>query len=616
MDSSTESTQPESGWPSLEALASTSLPPKEFWARFAAILRELSGAAMVLGMHRSAADQPWRVIASAVDGPQARKLGGEEIVKAAPEIADDAAAGGSFPRQITTPSGRESLAAAARVTSRRAGEQAVVLMFCAPSAVSAVVDAQIRAAALVPATYEARLAIGRVENESRGLVNVLDLVALTNAEEKFGGATLAFCNAVAAQYACERVSLGWLTGGYCRLAALSRHEQVNRKLEMPQRIEAAMDECLDQDEAILFPPPPDAGFISHDHQKLARETEGTYLLSVPLHQDGRPVASLLCERAGRGFTPEEVTGIRLAVAQVAPRLAALRSTDRWFGARFAAWLRGRAAKLLGPRHTLAKLAAILLTILLAVLIFWRTEYRIEGNFILRSDKVSNLTAPIEGYIKEVLAEPGQQVKAGQVLLRLNTDALKVEETAALAELERYKREEEKSRAADSVAEMQIAATLARQAAAKLEIVRYRLAQSEIKSSMDGVILEGDLKEHLDAPVKQGDPLFRVAQLSGFSMDIQLDERDAQEVKSGAPGECAFLSRPADTLPVTVDMVLPSAVEKEGVNLFAARARINTPEADWWRPGLSGVAKINAGERSLLWIITHRTVDFLRLKLWW
>jgi multidrug resistance efflux pump len=294
----------------------------------------------------------------------------------------------------------------------------------------------------------------------------------------------------------------------------------------------------------------------------------------------------------------------------------VRSGDRWFGARFTAWLRGHAAGLLGPRHTLTKLCAILIAALLAVLIFWRTEYRVEGNFILRSDKVSNLTAPIEGYIKEVLAEPGQQVKIGDVLLRLNTDSLKVEETAAVAELERYATEEAKSRAANNVAEMQIAGTLTRQAAAKLEIVRFRLAQSEIKSSMNGVILEGDLKEHLDAPVKQGDPLFRIAELSGYSVDIQLDERDAQEVTDGAVGECAFLSRPEENLPLKVDLVLPSAVEKEGVNLFAARAHIQKPDAAWWRPGLSGVAKINAGERSLLWIISHRTVDFLRLKLWW
>jgi hypothetical protein len=29
-----------------------------------------------------------------------------------------------------------------------------------------------------------------------------------------------------------------------------------------------------------------------------------------------------------------------------------------------------------------------------------------------------------------------------------------------------------------------------------------------------------------------------------------------------------------------------------------------------------VAKVNVGKRNLLWIFTHRTVDFLRLYLWW
>ena len=38
--------------------------------------------------------------------------------------------------------------------------------------------------------------------------------------------------------------------------------------------------------------------------------------------------------------------------------------------------------------------------------------------------------------------------------------------------------------------------------------------------------------------------------------------------------------------------------------------------DWWRPGMAGVAKINTGQRSLLWIFTHRLEDFLRMKLWW
>jgi hypothetical protein len=32
--------------------------------------------------------------------------------------------------------------------------------------------------------------------------------------------------------------------------------------------------------------------------------------------------------------------------------------------------------------------------------------------------------------------------------------------------------------------------------------------------------------------------------------------------------------------------------------------------------MSGVAKINVGQRSLLWVLTRRTVDFLRMFLWW
>lgn len=603
-------------WQELEKLASANLPPKEFWSRFAICLRDCLSAAVVLAVHRASAEQPWRVIASAVDGPAARKLSGEEFVKMAPDLATAVCRGGLFPRHLTMNDGRQTLVVASAVSSRREGEQAAVMALCSPSAHEAALNAQIRAAALIPSSWEARLAVERAETDSRSLTGVLDLVAITNAEERFGAAALAFCNAAAAQYACDRVSLGWHTAGYSKITAVSRHEQVDRKMETPQHMEAAMDECLDQDEEITWPPLPETTVVSRDHQRLAEEGKSGNVLSVPLHEEGKAVAVLLCERASRPFAAAEIPGLRLACTQVAPRLTMLRTRDRWAGARLAGWMRKRAAGLVGPRHTLAKILAIFIAALLAVLLFWKTDYRVEGNFLLRSDKVSNLTAPIDGYIKEVFVKNGDPVRAGQVMLRLNTDALKVEESAALAELERFTREEDKARAANTVAEMQIAATMARQAAAKLEVVRYRLAQSEIKSTMDGVIIEGDLRERLDSPVKQGDALFRIAQLSNFIVDIQLDERDAQDVSAGATGECAFLSKTEQSYPLKIDLVLPSAVEKEGVSVFAARAKIQTPEESWWRPGMSGVAKIDAGEKSLLWIITHRTIDFLRLKFWW
>jgi len=32
--------------------------------------------------------------------------------------------------------------------------------------------------------------------------------------------------------------------------------------------------------------------------------------------------------------------------------------------------------------------------------------------------------------------------------------------------------------------------------------------------------------------------------------------------------------------------------------------------------MSGLCKLKVEKRTLFWILTHRTVDFLRLALWW
>jgi hypothetical protein len=37
--------------------------------------------------------------------------------------------------------------------------------------------------------------------------------------------------------------------------------------------------------------------------------------------------------------------------------------------------------------------------------------------------------------------------------------------------------------------------------------------------------------------------------------------------------------------------------------------------DWWRPGMTGVCKVDAGRRSLAWVWLHRSWEFVRLKLW-
>jgi len=147
-------------------------------------------------------------------------------------------------------------------------------------------------------------------------------------------------------------------------------------------------------------------------------------------------------------------------------------------------------------------------------------------------------------------------------------------------------------------------------------VRYHLEHSELKAPFAGIVVEGDLKELLGAPVKKGDVLFKVARIEKMYAELKVNERDIHEVAADATGEIAFVSRPDLTFPIRVERIDPVAVTQEKENIYLVRVLFQEVASPWWRPGMSGVAKINVGKRNILWIFTHRTIDFLRIFFWW
>ncbi len=250
------------------------------------------------------------------------------------------------------------------------------------------------------------------------------------------------------------------------------------------------------------------------------------------------------------------------------------------------------------------------------MLFGRLPYRVEGSFILKTDDLAYMPAPFDGYIETVHVQVGDLVAPGDPLLTFDTRELLLEESTAIANQYRYKREAEKARAQNALADMRIAQALADQATAGLELVRYHLRHAEIKAPFNGIVVEGDLKELLGAPVRKGDVLFKLARLSNLYAELKIDERDVHEVTAEHVGEIAFVSQPDLKFPIAIERVDPIALPEEEGNVFVARAKLAGEIGQWWRPGMSGVAKIDVGSRNVLWILTHRTVDFLRLWLWW
>ena len=119
-----------------------------------------------------------------------------------------------------------------------------------------------------------------------------------------------------------------------------------------------------------------------------------------------------------------------------------------------------------------------------------------------------------------------------------------------------------------------------------------------------------------APVKQGDALFKVARLDSLFVEAEINERDVHEILGRQTGEISFVSQPKLKFPVRIEKIEPAAFPKAEGNVFLVRCAFVDGPQPWWRPGMSGLCKLNVEKRTLVWIFTHRTVDFLRMLFWW
>ncbi len=604
----------------LTELRTASGPPTEFWPRYVASVCQLADADRAVLMARGADPaQGWkRMLEWPRQGDPSRMVA--VFLGQLEGLADRCLREGSLVAPLE-PKAERAAGNHVLVTPikiGRANESCVLACLLSevgePAAREALVRLQL--AAETPELYQANLALREARGDVEKMASALDAAVLINAEERFLAAALAFCNNVATRFQCERVSLGWLERGFVHLRAMSRTESFDRKMAAAQALEAAMEETLDQDDEVIWPAPEGASVVTRDHEAYARDQKLAHVSSAPLRIKEEGVGVVLCERQGAPFTPLEVQQLRLCCDLVAGRLAELRGRDRWFGARWAAAAKKQAGRLVGVEHTWAKILALVIVVALGFLFFFKATYRVEGKFTLRSDEVTYLTAPFDGYIDQTQARPGDEVAAGQTLISLKTTELELEESSAVADLNRYEREAEKARATRSLAEMRIAQALAEQAKARLDLVRHRLDQAVIKAPFAGVVIEGDLRERLGAPVKQADVLMKVARIDTLYVEAEVNERDVHEVLRRTDGELAFVSQPRMKFPLRITRIEQAAVPKDQANVFLVRCAVEGGVQPWWRPGMSGVVKLNVEKRTLFWIFTHRTVDFLRLLFWW
>jgi multidrug efflux pump subunit AcrA (membrane-fusion protein) len=96
--------------------------------------------------------------------------------------------------------------------------------------------------------------------------------------------------------------------------------------------------------------------------------------------------------------------------------------------------------------------------------------------------------------------------------------------------------------------------------------------------------------------------------------LEIDERDIAHVREGEEGTLTLTGLPAQPVALHVTKITPVANSADGRNFFRVEAALDGAGSQL-RPGMEGVAKLDAGRRHLIWIWTHPLIDWARLMLW-
>lgn len=419
---------------------------------------------------------------------------------------------------------------------------------------------------------------------------------------------------------CEQVALALVRSHAVRIVSLSGLDDVSTRSPGVAAIRAAMEECLDAGTIIVAG---GGGDWSGDegtggyrlHRQWQAAARGDAVASVPLTAGGETAAIVSFRRAAdQPFVASQLAELRVKMEPYAPALLLLRRASRGL-TRHAADGMGEAVRAVTtPGRWGTKFLVATILAALGLVAFGTMNYKVTVACVVKPAESRHLAAPYDALIASAAKIAGDRVTAGEILCELDHRDLDQQHAELQAELAVWESSKDQALAAGNPVEFQLALAQQQLVRAKLDIVLRRLEQAQLRAPFDGVVVRGDLRKRIGAVATRGEPLFEIAPLTTWTLELHVPEGAAADVAAGQAGLFAGFARPNQQVAFHLDRVLESAQVVDGRNVILAEADVE-PQAEWLRPGMEGVARVQIGSRRIWWVALHRTMDYLRLNFW-
>jgi multidrug efflux pump subunit AcrA (membrane-fusion protein) len=269
----------------------------------------------------------------------------------------------------------------------------------------------------------------------------------------------------------------------------------------------------------------------------------------------------------------------------------------------AAWRR------LGPARRKVIGAALLL---LVAAMFIPVPHRLVAPTVIEPESRRYVAAPFEAMLGESRVRPGDRVKEGDVLATLDGRVIELELAQLAAEREKAARTRDVALAQGDSAQIQIAGLEVARIDARTRLLASRREQLEIRSPVDGVVVQGELAREQGSPLQVGQRLFEIAPLGRMVAEMYLPAADVPHFIDGMTATVTIAGLSGRSWTQPVERLHPRAVLHDNRSAFVAELRLDNPDA-LLKPGMRGEAHLDAGRRALGWVLFHRAWE--RVLAW-
>ena len=272
---------------------------------------------------------------------------------------------------------------------------------------------------------------------------------------------------------------------------------------------------------------------------------------------------------------------------------------------------------------------------------------VAANGTLQPTRSVNIGSELSGTVKRVLVDVNDRVKAGQVLVELDTAKLEDQVTqsraalaaaqASLAQATASRKEAEatlaryeevarlsggkvpsateldsaRASAEKALANERAAQASVTQAQASLSTAETNLSKASIRSPIDGVVLSRSVDPgNAVAASLQAVTLFSVAEnLAQLKLDVAVDEADVGSVKAGQKASFTVSAFPSRHYPAVIERVAYGSTITDNVVTYTTTLTVDNQDQSL-RPGMTASATIVADERQGVLLVPNTALRFM------